>query len=173
MDNNYNFNYIMPLQNELKRLGYGLPTTVTEQDALLAKLIINSKYSDLEQFTYLLNERDYLTIVKPAIRVYAYYINNPAQFNHNPHNIIGSAIRHMYNCTQSFMLNIHQHERIGYVKVRNKTIKAFSEQALSVWLPSSRELARKVKINTEMMECADNDLNKHDRIHMELFRQVI
>ena len=167
------FDYITPLNDELKRLGYGLPMDVSEQDILLSKLILDSKYSDAKHFIYLLNDYQFRDVTKSAIRVYAYYINNPAQFNHDPHNVIGSAIRHMYNATLSFVTNVYKEPVPQYIKCRNKTINAFSEQCLSVWLDSARALAKKVKRNTEMQREMDEDLNKNEAIHIDMFKQVI
>ena len=166
------YEYASPMHLELKRLGYCILFNPTEQDILMTKLIVNSKYSTLVPFTHRLRETDYRDATKSALRVYAYYINNPAQFAHDPTNIIGSAIRQAYNALMSFLSFIHK-ENLGNdrIVVRNKVVKQYKEQALSVWLESATKLAYIVKRNTLLQEEL-GDLNHSDRIHIDFFKQT-
>lgn len=162
------FDYASPMHLELKRLGYGIHFKPTNQDVLVAKQILNSKYSDISTSTFFLTEDNYTSIAKSAIRLYAYYLNNKGQFGHDPHNVIAHCFRQMYNSAISFLTCIYKAPIPEYVKVRKKTIKAYEELAISVWLESSLELANKVRRNTELQIEMDRytNLNDNSNIHI-------
>lgn len=162
------FEYSPPLSSELKRLGYNLPIEPSKQDIMLTKIILTSTYSDIDADVTLFQDYHFAKVTIPAIRVYAYYINNPQQFAHDPHNIIGSAIKQMLNACLSFLNNIYKHKPNHIIKARPNLIKNHAEQFLTIYYTTAKNLAQRVKHNTLLSR--DTDLNINDRPNIDLFR---
>jgi hypothetical protein len=160
--------YPAPLSSELKRLGYNLYFQPNDQDVLLMKLIFNDSYSELEADIQILNDWHIRDCCISAIRVYAYYINNPFQFRHDPHNIILSSIKQSFNTALSFLNFIYNNKPNHIVKVKVKLIHRFSDQCISIWYDSANQLAKRVKYNT--MLARNDDLNLLDKVGVDLFR---
>lgn len=163
----YLFDYKLPLASELKRLGYNLPIEPTEQDIMLTKIILTSSYSDLDADVTIFKDYHFRDVTIPAIRVYAYYINNSQQFNYDPRYIVGSGIKQMMNACCNFLNHTYKKPPTHYVKARRKLITNFTEQFLSIYYPTSKNLATRVHHNTMMLR--DNDLNLTDRPNIDLF----
>lgn len=163
----YLYEYKAPLHSELIRLGYNLAIEPTEQDIMLTKLILTSTYSDLDADITIFSHWHFRDVTIPCIRVYAYYINNPQQFNHEPRNIVGSAIKQMFNNCIRFLCKLYKKPPNHVVKVRNKLVKNFEEQFLTIYYPTANNLAKRVKYNTILQK--ELDLNSNDRININLF----
>ena len=162
----YLYDYKPPLATELKRLGYNLPFEPNEQDILLMKMIFHDPYSDLQADIVNLNQWQIRDCVKSAIRIYAYYLNNPSQFLQDPHNIIPASFRNAFNTALSFLLHAYKHRPNHQVRVKNKLVKRYQEQAITVWFNSAKALANRIKYNTLL----EQDLNIKDRVNIDLFR---
>lgn len=162
------FEYKPPLATELKRLGYNLPIEPSEQDIMLTKIILTSSYSDLDADVTIFKPYHFRDVTIPAIRVYAYYINNPQQFAHDPRNIVAPAIKQMMNACLSFLNHIYNKPPNHIVKARAGLIKASTEQFLTIYYTTAKNLAQRVKHNTLLER--DIDLNLLDRANMDLFR---
>ncbi len=160
--------YQAPLSSELRRLGYNLYFQPTDQDVLLMKLIFNDSYSDLEADIQIINDWQIRDCCISAIRVYAYYINNPMQFGHDPHNIMLSSIKQSFNSALLFLNNIYKHKPNHIVKVRIGLVKKFSDQCIGVWFDTANQLAKRVKYNTMLVR--NDDLNLLDKVGVDLFR---
>jgi hypothetical protein len=165
------FEYISPLNREVKRLGYALPLEPTEQDIMMTMHILGSSASDLDMFIPLLNDWHKRDIAKPPIRIYAYYMNNPQQFNHNPNNIVGSMIRSIINATCSILINFYSVKLEIYPRAKGILVRKFKEQALNAYFTSAKDLSARVKHNTLLeRESEQEDLNLEDKINVSLFR---
>lgn len=164
------FEYPSPFASELKRLGYALELHPTSQDNLIMNMIFNDVYCDLNADITILRDFQISDCAKSMIRVYAYYINNPQQFNHDPRNIVGYAIRHAYNTALNQLVKIYKKESSHYfhVRVKGKLIKTYTDRVLTSLYPSSKQLADRVKRNTLLQR--DADLNLTDRLNFDLLR---
>ena len=161
------FEYKPPLATELKRLGYNLPIEPTQQDIMLTKIILTSSYSDLDADVTIFKDYHFRDVTIPAIRIYAYYINNPQQFNSDPRNIVGSGIKQMMNACLSFLNHIYSKPPNHIVKARVGLIKASTEQFLTIYYNTAKNLAQRVKHNTLLN--MEDDLNLTDRPNIDLF----
>lgn len=162
------FEYLPPLVSELKKLGYSIPIEPTEQDTMFCKQMLNSSLCDAQPFLDLFNQWNYRDCIKPAIRTYAYYINNPQQFAHDPNNIVGSMIRFTINASASHLNHLHGIQIPYYLKAKLMLIRKFKEPMLSTLLPSAKALAKRVQHNTTII--SSTDLNQNQAILTSLFR---
>ena len=161
------FDYPMALPHELKRLGYDLHLEPTEQDIMFTKIILNSEYCELRADIEVFNQWHFRDVTKPALKVYAYYINNPQQFSHDPQNIVGSGIKQILNASCSFLNCIYKKPPTHYIKARPKHIKRYMDEFLTIYYPSAKALALRVQHNTLLQR---EDLNIADKVNINLFR---
>lgn len=162
------FDYPSPIALELKRLGYALDVVPSDQDILLMDIIFNDDYNDISGDMAILNKYQIRDCTKAMLRVYAYYMNNPQQFNYDPRNIVGHAIRHAFNTAISFLSCIYKKKYNSVVKVRKMLIRKYEDRVLTILYTSSKQLAERVKHNTYLER--NPDLNINDRLNFDLFR---
>lgn len=165
------FAYLPPIHYELKELGYNLPFQPTEEDIKVVESLLYSSASELDSFLYLLPKHNLKDCAVGAIRIYAYYINNPQQFNHDPNNIVGSMTRSILSTALSFLTNIHKVKFETYIPAKKLLIGKFKQRLLDSLLNSSLALAKRVKYNTLLdRELKNQDLNIDNKINIKLFR---
>lgn len=162
------YEYRPALASQLKELGYNLAIEPSEQDIMLTKIIFNDVLSTLSAEVSLLNHWQIRDCTKSSLRVYAYYINNPSQFNQDPRHVIPASIKNSFNTAISFLQNIYRKPPTHYIKVKNKLVTTHMDACLSIWYPSALSLATRVKHNTLLVR--EPDLNLINRPNIDLFK---
>ena len=156
------FEYSTPFSRELKELKYDLPVNVNENHIIVAKQLLNSRINEINHLIIDdFKDWHYRDCMKYAIRLYAYYLNNPQQFNHDPKIIVPAMIVGINACALTFLKQFYNQQFDSYYKKVNKPlIKMYGDRLLHTCYNESSTLALKVKEYRDLLEQEDYDLGK-------------
>lgn len=153
------FEYKTPTVRELKEIGYGIPIKLSDDDIVVSRQILNSQHSAVSQFTEPLNKWHYRDSLLPAIRIYAYYINNPAQFAHDPVHIQPAMLSVMLRAAASFLVHIYGIDIGGKPKLTKPLVKTYSNRLTSSTFEVANKLAKDVRTKREIEESFADDFD--------------
>ena len=127
-----------PASNELQSMFYRVTTVDLRSIACIKHIFLDGRDNPSKDSMMRHTDRHRLySMVKPAIAVYGYYINNPQVFGHNTDNLVGWMFQYSKNVLVKYDSKFHTYDE--KIRIKNKFITRHKEYIL-------RELEKDAKI---------------------------
>lgn len=127
-----------PASDELQSMFYRVTTVDQRSIACIKQIFLDGRDNKAKEPMMRHTDRHRLySMVKPAIAVYGYYINNPQRFGHDTDNLVAWMFQYSKNVLMKYDSKNHEYE--SKVRIANKFVTRHKEYIL-------RELERDARI---------------------------
>lgn len=131
------FEYKTPPVSKIKGMGYKYPTKrypSLESQKVVDEFLLSSLNNGRHRYKKLKDMYHYLwastAATKSCVAVYAYYLDNPEKFNHEPDNIVGHIMRAATAAVAAYHKKYYGSD--GYITLSNALVTKYKEKVMAV-----------------------------------------